>query len=165
MFQIRKQMPIFLTVVPVCLLVVMVRAPHKNPSVDSSHSIETVLRPPSEVAATLRRACGDCHSYETKWPWYSQVEPMSSMVSEDVENGRRAMNFSDWRNDKRAAATLLAACDAVESGRMPKSAYRAAHPGAAPSPQEVRALCAWTQRTGLQLLTSSRAGGERPSGQ
>ena len=65
---------------------------------------------------------------------------MSSMVSEDVEKGRRAMNFSDWRNDKRAAATLLAACEAVESGRMPKSAYRAAQSRCgAPPPQEVRA--------------------------
>lgn len=155
MFQIRKPMPIFLGVVPIFLLAFMVRAPHTNPHVDASHSIEAVLRPPAEVAGTLRRACGDCHSYETKWPWYSQVEPLASMVSEDVDKGRRALNLSEWRNDSRGAAVLLAACEAVQSGRMPKSTYRSMHPDAAPSAKEVSALCSWTQRTGLQLLTNS----------
>ena len=165
MFQFRKPMPILLTVFPVCLLAFMVRAPHTNPPVDASRSIEAVLQPPPEVAGTLRRACGDCHSNQTKWPWYSQVEPLASMLSEDVEKGRRALNFSEWRNDKRGAAVLLAACEAVESGRMPKSGYRAMHSDATPSAQEVRTLCAWTQKTGLQLLTSSSTKHKRTEGQ
>ncbi len=164
MLRMRKQMPILLTVVPVFLLAFLVRAPHVNPPNDPTHSMEAVLQPPPEVAGTLRRACGDCHSNETKWPWYSQVEPLGSILTEDVEKGRRALNFSEWRNDKRAAAVLLAACEAVESGRMPKSGYRTMHPDKTPTGTEVRALCAWTQRTGLQLLTSSSTKHKRPAG-
>lgn len=51
---------------------------------------------PPEVTATLRRACYDCHSYETRWPWYSRIAPVSWIVIDDVTRARNEVNFSRW---------------------------------------------------------------------
>ncbi|HMA79693.1 MAG TPA: heme-binding domain-containing protein, partial [Candidatus Binatia bacterium] len=54
------------------------------------------LAVPAEVQAILRRACYDCHSNETNWPWYSQIAPASLLLANDVKEGRREVNFSTW---------------------------------------------------------------------
>ncbi len=61
-----------------------------NPPVGAS------LQPPAEVALLLRGACYDCHSNETRWPWYSYVAPVSWWVVRHVERGRADLNFSEW---------------------------------------------------------------------
>ena len=152
----RKRMPVLFTVAPVFLLALAVRSPRSNPPIDATHTIEAQLSPPPKITGMLHRACGDCHSYQTKWPWYSQLEPVATMLSHDVEQGRLAMNLSDWHNDRRGGGALLAACSALETGRMPKSAYRSMHPEAALSQGETREFCSWAQEAAQVLLTSSR---------
>jgi heme-binding protein len=49
-----------------------------------------------EVGALLKRACYDCHSNETRWPWYSYVAPVSWLIARDVGSARRGLNFSEW---------------------------------------------------------------------
>ncbi len=51
---------------------------------------------PSNVLSILKTSCYDCHSNETEWPWYSKVAPVSFLVSADVRNGRKRVNFSEW---------------------------------------------------------------------
>ena len=65
----------------------------KNPKTDKSKEIEA----PKEVKAVFRRSCYDCHSNETRWPWYADVAPMKWVVRRDVEQGRKALNFSLWK--------------------------------------------------------------------
>ncbi|BCD68840.1 heme-binding domain-containing protein [Nitratiruptor sp. YY09-18] len=63
-----------------------------NPPVEISKEIKV----PKEVMAIFKRSCYDCHSNETKWPWYADVAPMSWVVRRDVIQGRKALNFSTW---------------------------------------------------------------------
>lgn len=49
-----------------------------------------------QTRALAERACFDCHSNQTKWPWYSKVAPVSWLVAHDVEEGRAALNLSEW---------------------------------------------------------------------
>ena len=79
-------------------------------------------------------ACYDCHSNETKWPWYSHVAPMSWLVQRDVENGRRELNFSNWDGDADDAA------ESVADGSMPPRNYTLLHPDARLSDEEKAAL-------------------------
>src|SRR5262245_31144538 len=58
--------------------------------------VEWDVDAPAEVAAILRNACYDCHSHETRWPWYSRVAPVSWYVTRHVEKGRGDLNFSSW---------------------------------------------------------------------
>ncbi len=68
----------------------LVRFERANPPVQHD------LSAPPKVKDALRRACYDCHSNETGWPWYSAVAPVSWWVHHDVYEGRRRLNFSAW---------------------------------------------------------------------
>jgi mono/diheme cytochrome c family protein len=78
--------------------------------------------------ALFSRACADCHSHETRWPWYAHVAPVSWLVARHVEEGREHFNVSEWgldrRNEGDEAAGMLA------EGEMPLRAYLLAHPEA-----------------------------------
>ncbi|HEU6449767.1 MAG TPA: heme-binding domain-containing protein, partial [Verrucomicrobiae bacterium] len=55
--------------------------------------------PPPEIATMLRASCYDCHSRETRWPWYSDIAPVSWLVANDVKDGRKNLDLSDWPVD------------------------------------------------------------------
>src|SRR5580658_3525732 len=70
--------------------------PHDNPPVAPGHDVMATNALPPAVAALLKNSCYDCHSFQTRWPWYSYVAPVSWLVARDVTAGRAALNFSDW---------------------------------------------------------------------
>jgi hypothetical protein len=120
-----------------------------NPPVNRSRTIEANMNIPANVSNLLEKSCKNCHSYQTEWPWYSRVAPMSWLIAKDVREARKAVNFSDWtlyngRRPGSARGTLAAACAGVQSGRMPPSRYTRLHPEARVSAQEAAAFCAWT---------------------
>lgn len=124
-----------------------VRPNKVNPPVAQSRTIESHARITPEVAGILERACKDCHSNQTEWPWYSQVAPVSWYVADHVKHGREEMNFSEWFTyDRERADWLLGAmCMTVERGRMPLPSYTRMHHPAKLSHEDVRTLCAWSQ--------------------
>lgn len=79
-----------------------------------------------ELAVT---ACFDCHSNETRWPWYSTVAPVSWLVIHDVDEGRGELNFSEW-GTRREQADGDDAAEAVRDGSMPMPIYLPLHPEA-----------------------------------
>lgn len=95
-------------------------------------SIETELSTPPEVRTVLKRACYDCHSNETVWPWYSRVAPVSWLIALDVRNGRKEMNFSTWnRTTAIKRVKLMRKCwEEVHEGEMPPWFYLLLHPRA-----------------------------------
>jgi hypothetical protein len=56
------------------------------------------IKTPPEVKNILQKSCYDCHSNQTNWPFYSYIAPISWLVSSDVSNGRKHLNFSEWNN-------------------------------------------------------------------
>lgn len=105
------------------------------------------LDAPPEVTTVLRRACFDCHSNETRWPWYGYVAPVSWFLVHDVDEGRAEMNFSEWgalpekKREKRSDKVI----DEIESDAMPPSSYRRLHGDARVTAQELEVLRAWAE--------------------
>jgi hypothetical protein len=133
-----------------------------NPGVAPGRGIEASVNVPDGVRNILRRSCYDCHSSETRWPWYAAMPGLSRRLEADVLQGRSTMNFSDWtgtagRSPARAASTLSAVCVAVRQGIMPKSPYTYLHPGAKLSPEEINQLCEWTQEQSQAIRAARRA--------
>lgn len=95
---------------------------HTNPPVTAEPSW-----PSPEVRALAARACFDCHSNETKWPWYTNVAPSSWLVAHDVEEGRRELNFSEWDRKQKHAKD---AEEELREGEMPPGVYLPLHPEA-----------------------------------
>ena len=97
-----------------------------------------------EVEAMVRRACYDCHSNETVWPWYSTIAPASLLVARDVREGRSHLNFSEW---DRANAETIDVIKAVKEGEMPLPIYLPMHPEARLSEDELGTLIVGLEST------------------
>ncbi len=102
---------------------------------------------PPEVKALLKRACFDCHSNQTVWPWYSKVAPVSWLVHRDVTEGRKHLNFSNWTqvSPERKAKKLDEVADEVQEGGMPPWFYLPMHPEAKLTQAEQEALIRWAK--------------------
>ncbi len=98
---------------------------------------------PPEIEAILRRACYDCHSNETVWPWYAHVAPMSWLLADHVADGRKHLNFSEWDEDE-AWESLPEIGEEVAEGEMPLRGYLLLHRDAKLSEADHAALMAWT---------------------
>lgn len=90
------------------------------------------------------RACYDCHSNVTVWPWYSNVAPMSWLIQRDVDEGRRELNFSEWDRSQEGATD---AAQSVQEGKMPPWYYTAIQTKAQLSPTEIQTLIVGLQAT------------------
>jgi hypothetical protein len=100
---------------------------------------------PPDVAAMFRAACYDCHSDETRWPWYSYVAPMSWQIADDVNHGRRHVNLSEWPADKpdTARKKIEDMSDEIDDGDMPMKKYTLIHKDARLTPQQRDTLTQW----------------------
>lgn len=89
-----------------------------------AHTNPPVRQEPAWDSARTRelvvRACYDCHSNETDWPWYSHLAPVSWLVQRDVDKGRAELNFSEWNRPQREARE---AAETVQKGTMPPALY------------------------------------------
>ncbi len=93
------------------------------------------------------RACFDCHSNETIWPWYSNIAPISWLVYRDILEGREQMNFSDWGNQRGEGLEPGETAEAILNGQMPPSYYILLHPDAQLSDAEKQELIQGLQNT------------------
>ena len=124
-------------------------------------AIDSKLDAPPEIAIFVQRSCGDCHTSSTQFPWYGKVPPLSWMLTRDVENAHRAVDFINWTQKNgstpvRAAATLLTACSDLETGRMPLARYLWMHPDAKPGKDDIQAFCAWANQESASLTRVQR---------
>ena len=123
-----------------------VRPDRTNPPASAASSLKATA--PSQVTAILDRSCRDCHSNETRWPWYTNVSPMSWFVANHVHHGRDHFNYSEWATypSDDQDKFLGAMCDLTKRERMPLPSYLLIHRGAALTPADVTTLCTWSDK-------------------
>jgi hypothetical protein len=111
--------------------------------------VEAEVPAPANVRTLLRRACYDCHSHETTWPWYSQVAPFSWLVARDVRKGREELNFSTWNRitTQQQVKKLKESWKEVTEGDMPPWFYLSIHRDATLSAEDRTALRNWALST------------------
>jgi hypothetical protein len=120
----------------------LVRPARTNPPADAPLVISD-----RAVESILRRSCYDCHSNQTRWPWYSNVAPASWLVVKDVNEGREEMNFSNWKDPKGELRAEI--CEKVREGEMPLAIYVPLHAEARLTAEDERTLCAWASRSAV----------------
>jgi len=119
-----------------------VRPERTQPPTDVSRAIQAQIGTASGLAAVLDRACSDCHSNKTVWPWYTQIAPLSWAMVYGVKEGRKAVNFSEWSTYQPVVQRLLLveSCQDAKNGKMPGS-YTLLHPEMRLSSQDVETIC------------------------
>jgi len=96
---------------------------HLNPKVVSEPKWDS-----PQTKDIFMRSCGDCHSNETKYPWYSNVAPISWAMARHIEEGREHFNVSMWGKQKKNHGDE--AVEEIEDGEMPLKSYLLGHPEA-----------------------------------
>jgi hypothetical protein len=132
--------------IPISLFVIFV-AIQFVPVERSNPPVESEVPTPVNVRSILRRACYDCHSNETIWPWYSKIAPLSWLTARDVQEGRRVLNYSTWNqyDAKQQTKRLKESWEEVAEGEMPPWFYIAIHRDAVLSKEDRSTLRTWAR--------------------
>ena len=119
------------------------------PEVAPAEDFLTAVNAPPAMASLIKNACYDCHSYQSEYPWYARVAPVSFWIQGHINEARSHLNFSQWTTYEPAkAAHKLEECfDEVSSGEMPMKSFTWLHPEAQLSDVQVSALAQWFQQT------------------
>lgn len=122
----------------IALLVVLVvlqffQIEKTNPAVDESKDFLKTQNTPEEIASIIKTSCYDCHSNESKYPWYSNVQPAGWFLKDHIDEGRRELNFSTFTDYelKRQDHKLEECIEYIEKDEMPLGSYTLVHREAA----------------------------------
>jgi mono/diheme cytochrome c family protein len=114
-----------------------------------SHTNPATTKEPSWDSQVTRRlfmsACGDCHSNATRWPWYTNIAPVSWLTQRDVDSGRAKFDVSNWDQPQDVSADEMA--ETIRNGSMPPWFYKPMHPGSSLSSADRDRLIAGLART------------------
>jgi hypothetical protein len=129
--------------------------PEKNlsPGAPGPDDLTVMHPPPAAVRQILERACFDCHSNNTRYPWYAEVQPVAWWLADHVKEGKSHFNFSVFGtySTKKQLHKLEELMDEVQDGEMPLSSYKLAHADARLTPDEVKSLIEWARTAHDQI--------------
>ncbi len=136
-----------------------VRPARTNPPIHPDKTLLAMGRQPADVGAIFARACNDCHSSLTRWPWYSNVAPISWMLADHVKDGRRELSFSTWGDydERRKGRKLQEICTQVREGEMPPWSYVLLHADAKLVDDDRQVVCRWADAERARLSVASGA--------
>lgn len=118
------------------------------PEIKPDQDFLQIVNAPKDMAVLIKNACYDCHSYETKYPWYAKIAPASLLIKSHIKGGRQEMNFSEWGTyTKEKSATKLEECfKMVNDRKMPMKSFVNMHPEARMTDVQVTGLAQWFQQ-------------------
>ncbi len=135
----------------IVLLVVFVVAqafrPEKNNSNDTSKDISNSYVVPENVKTILAKACNDCHSNNTRYPWYAEIQPVAWWINDHVKDGKKHLNFNEFDGYRIAKQykKLEECIEEVKDGEMPLTSFTIIHKDAKLSEDEKQILFTWCE--------------------
>lgn len=114
------------------------------PTVAGNDYIE-LEKPPQQVATLLKNACYDCHSHQTKFPWYTNIQPLGWWIRGHIRGGRINLNFSEWGtyDGKKRAYKTEEMVEEIMDKHMPLKSYTWLHPEAIMTDEDRKAVVDW----------------------
>lgn len=137
-----------LLVLLIILVVIQFIRPAKNQSTEvTANHIYNVYATNENVKTILDKACNDCHSNNTKYPWYANIQPVAWWLNDHIEDGKKHLNFSEYGayNLRRQYHKMEEVIDEVKEGEMPLSSYTIVHTNAKLTAEEKATLTGWAQ--------------------
>ena len=133
---------IFIILLVAFILIQFFRIDQNNPAPTPTMDFLIIKNTPQSTAALIRNGCYDCHSNESKYPWYANVQPVAWFLKDHIDEARKKLNFSTFATylPKRQAHKLYEASEVLENGEMPLDSYVLGHPEANFSPEQKEQL-------------------------
>ncbi len=121
-----------------------------NPGTD----MLVVTNAPDSLASVLKNSCYNCHSNQTRYPWYGYIAPVSWYLDTHIQKAKADLNMSNFGglDKKKKIGTLSKICEELESGSMPLKSYLLIHQEARLSKSEIKAICDWSEFTALKIM-------------
>ena len=111
---------------------------------------------PADVKGLLQNACYDCHSNNTRYPWYVKMQPVAWLMSDHIREGKKELNFDAFGtySGRRQLSKLKSIAGRVKDGTMPLSSYTLMHREANLSDKEKGLIIDWALQTKDSLETA-----------
>jgi hypothetical protein len=132
--------------------------PAKNLSpVPGPQDITTKVAVPAEVRRVFAKACYDCHSDQTRYPWYAEVQPAGWWLASHIQDGKQHLNFSEFGayDAKKADRKLKQIAREVDDGSMPLHSYTWIHRDAILTATEIKLIGDWAEAARTQIAAKS----------
>lgn len=140
-----KKKYLVLIALGIIALIQVIRIDTVNPEINPVEDFLVMAQAPPEIADIVKTSCYDCHSYQTHYPWYSQIAPVSWFLKNHINEGREHMNFSKWAgypSEKQISMRKECAEEIKENG-MPLKSYTIIHSDAKITAASRQALIDW----------------------
>lgn len=134
----------------VILIIIQFLHPARNKSgQDMPNDISKMVAMPGEVQVMLKKACYDCHSNNTNYPWYTAIQPFHWFMNYHIQSGKEELNFNEFGTytPRRQQSKLRSIENSLKDGTMPLSAYTLIHRNAILSEAEKRLMINWVQNS------------------
>jgi len=133
---------IALVLFAIFVIIQFFRIDKTNPEVIIENDFINVVNPPEEIATIIKTSCYDCHSNTSKYPWYSNVAPISWWLKDHINEAREELNFSEWEtyNIAKKINILEEAIEEIEEGEMPLYPYKISHSSAKLNVNQIKLL-------------------------
>ena len=131
----------------VVLIAIQFIKPARNESANSTKDIATLYPMPDSVKTIVTKACADCHSNKTVYPWYASIQPLGFWLDHHVEEGKGEINFNEFASYRigKQNHKLKEVIEQVQEGEMPLSSYTLIHKNAVLTETEKNTLVHWCQ--------------------
>jgi hypothetical protein len=150
----KKILKITVIILVIAFIAIQFYRPDRtNPQIVQAETLESSVQVPGDISLIMERSCNDCHTSQTRYPWYSNISPFSWFLANHIADGRRQLNFSIWNTytDKKKSHRLDDICEQLEAKEMPLPSYLWIHRDAVLSDSDSKALCDWARQEKQRL--------------
>ncbi len=153
----RLYIKILLALLAVFVAIQFIQPSRNRTSETLSTDITKTINVPGNVLNVFQKACYDCHSNNTRYPWYVNIQPMGWIMAYHIKNGKGNLNFSEFGSySKRKQANKLRAIGkSIQEGSMPISSYTLMHTDAKLSKENKELIMDWVTKTRDSLLATN----------
>jgi hypothetical protein len=143
-----KTIKILLGIGLVLIAIQFIRPAHNINSQVSATDISKTVKTSDSVRAVLKKACYDCHSNNTYYPWYSNIQPVGWLLANHISQGKRQLNFSEFGSysQRRQSSKLDDIANELQNDGMPLSSYKLLHKEARLTANEKILVIKWAQQ-------------------
>lgn len=153
---LKKIFLITVAVLAVGFLTIQFFQPAKNRSPVTENDFIKQINAPEDIKEKIKVSCYDCHSNQTKYPWYNKVAPLSWIIADHVKNGKKEINFSEWGHlsKRKKIGVLSGISEVLGDGSMPLESYIKLHKEAHFTGEEVERITTWTESAMEEVLST-----------
>lgn len=153
----RRAKKILLTLLIVFITIQFIQPAHNKSEQVLSTDFAKTYSVPDSIQLILKKACYDCHSNSSSYPWYSNIQPVAWMMARHISKGKENLNFSDFGSysGRRQISKLKDIANQIKDDEMPIASYKLMHPDARLSQAEKKMIIDWINATADSLSSAN----------